>query len=139
MPLNFHPAQGTIVVCDFFPGFVAPEMVKRRCAVIVSPRFRNRDNLCTIVPLSTKAPSPIEAYHMQLKFDPPLPSPFDSPTKWVKGDMMYTVSLHRLSLPFIGKDDQGKRVYDQRIISREELSAVQHCLLAGLGILPLTK
>ena len=138
MALNYHPAIGTIVICDF-AGFVAPEMVKRRPAVIVSPRFRNRDNLCTIVPLSTTPPPIVEAFHMQLRFDPPLPSPYESDLKWVKGDMLYTVSLGRLSLPFRGKDELGKRIYDQRIISPEELASVQRCLLAGLGISGLTK
>jgi mRNA interferase MazF len=50
MSLPYHPKQGTIVICDF-KGFVSPEMVKRRPAVIVSPRLRKREGLCTIVPL----------------------------------------------------------------------------------------
>jgi len=52
MSLLYHPKQGAIVICDF-KGFVPPEMVKRRPAVIVSPRMRKREGLCTIVPLST--------------------------------------------------------------------------------------
>jgi uncharacterized protein YifN (PemK superfamily) len=139
MPLNIHPAIGSILICDFCPGFVAPEMVKRRCVVVVSPRFRNREGLCTVVPLSTTPPSPVEPYHMKLCFDPPLPSPYDSDYKWVKGDMLYTVSFGRLGFPFIGKDGDGKRQYDKRIVSKEELSAIQQCLLAGLGISILTK
>jgi len=138
MPLNFHPEIGSILICDFFPGFVAPEMVKRRCVVTVSPRFRHRDGLCTVVPLSTTPPPQIEPYHKKLFFNPPLPSPYASEFKWVKADMLYTVSLGRLSLPFKGKDESGKRIYDPRIISREELLAVQRCLLAGLGISALT-
>ena len=138
MALNYHPAIGTVVICDFH-GFVPPEMVKRRPAVIVSPRLRKREGLCTVVPLSTTPPPVVEAYHMQLRFDPPLPSPYESAFKWVKGDMLYTVAMGRLSLPFCGKDELGKRMYDQRIISPEDLASVQRCILAGLGISGLTK
>jgi mRNA interferase MazF len=30
MPLKFHPEPGTILICDYTTGFIAPEMVKRR-------------------------------------------------------------------------------------------------------------
>ncbi|MDY6930077.1 MAG: type II toxin-antitoxin system PemK/MazF family toxin [Pseudomonadota bacterium] len=69
MPLQIHPEQGTIVICDF-KGFVPPEMVKRRPAVVISPRLRRRQRLCTIIPLSTTPPNPIEAYHRKLHVGP---------------------------------------------------------------------
>ena len=59
MALKFHPKPGTILVCDFRQGFRAPEMIKRRPVVVVSPRLRNRTDLCTVVPLSTIEPRPI--------------------------------------------------------------------------------
>jgi len=62
MAIKYHPEIGTIVICDF-KGFVKPEMIKRRPAVIISPRIRYRDKLCPIVPLSTTPPNPIMAYH----------------------------------------------------------------------------
>jgi mRNA interferase MazF len=134
MTLPYHPKQGTIVICDF-KGFVSPEMVKRRPAVIVSPRLRKREGLCTIVPLSTTPPKVIEAYHYKLYIDPVLPEPYNAEFHWVKADMVYTVSLDRLFLPFFGKD-QGKRSYDKRVISKDELVNIQQCILAGLGIIP---
>ena len=115
MSIPFHPEQGTIVICDF-KGFVPPEMVKRRPAVIVSPRLRNRGRLCSIVPLSTTPPKPIAPYHYKLHVDPVLPAPYDAKFHWVKADMVYTVSFDRLFMPFNGKDDSGKRIYDVRII-----------------------
>ncbi|MEI6758802.1 MAG: type II toxin-antitoxin system PemK/MazF family toxin [Chlorobium sp.] len=130
MSLPYHPKQGTIVICDF-KGFLPPEMVKRRPAVIVSPRLRKREGLCTIVPLSTTPPKVIEAYHYKLYIDPVLPEPYDAEL----ADMVYTVSLDRLFLPFFGKD-QGKRSYDVRVISKDELVNIRQCILAGLGIIP---
>jgi len=41
MSIKFNPEQGLIVICDF-KGFVPPEMVKRRPAVVISPRLRQR-------------------------------------------------------------------------------------------------
>lgn len=138
MAINFHPDPGTIVVCDF-TGFVAPEMIKRRPAIVVSPRFRQRDNLCSIVPLSTSRPKSICAYHCQIDLDPVLPAPYDAARMWVKADMLNAVSFSRLSLPYVGKDEQGKRAYDVRHISDEDLEMVVKCLLNGLGLGRLTE
>ena len=134
MSLPFDPRPGTIVICDF-RGFVAPEMVKPRPAVVVSPKLRRRDRLCTIVPLSTSTPSKIEDYHFLLTIDPPLPWPFDSPTCWVKGDMLYTVSYERLNLPH-QKPQGGKRCYIQIEISNGDLQKIRRCIQFGLGINP---
>ncbi|WP_293675629.1 type II toxin-antitoxin system PemK/MazF family toxin, partial [Thiolapillus sp.] len=99
MPIQIHPEQGTIVICDF-KGFVPPEMVKRRPAVVISPRLRRRQHLCTVVPLSTTPPNPVAAYHHKFTLDPVLPKPYNSKIQWVKADMLYTVSFDRLYLPF---------------------------------------
>ena len=137
MPIQFHPEQGTIIICDF-KGFVVPEMVKRRPAVIISPRLRRRDRLCTVVPLSTTAPSPIASYHHKLHIDPPLPKPYNEKAHWVKADMVYTVSFDRLYLPHGGKDTNGKRIYDVRIIDKADIIKIQQCVLHGLGLTHLT-
>ncbi|MCK7581059.1 MAG: type II toxin-antitoxin system PemK/MazF family toxin [Chromatiales bacterium] len=135
MPIRFHPEQGTIVVCDF-DGFKAPEMVKRRPAVVVSPRLRSRGELCTIVPLSTTEPNVIAPYHFRLHVDPPLPAPYNARTHWVKADMLYTVSFARLSLPFDGKDASGRRRTIVRLIDEADLRQIQNCLLHALGLAP---
>lgn len=138
MGLDFHPQQGAIVICDF-KGLQEPEMVKRRPVVVISPRFRRRGKLCTIVPLSTTPPSEIANYHYKLLLDPPLPPPNDKPFCWVKADMIYTVSFDRLMLPFEGKDNSGKRIYDQRVLSDDDFRIIQKCLLHGVGLSKLTE
>lgn len=137
MALRFHPEIGTIAICDF-NGFIKPEMVKRRPVVIVSPRFRNRNGLCTVVPLSTTPPNPVMAYHYKLKLDEPLPSPYNSPFHWVKGDMLATVSFNRLYLPHTGKDATGQRTYIIKVIEDIDLRNVRECILHGLGLSCLT-
>lgn len=92
MALRFHPHPGTIVICDY-SGFVPPEMTKRRPAIVVSPRFRLRAGLCTVVPLSTSKPQNGADYHCELSFDPPLPPPYDQPRAWVKADLMAAVAF----------------------------------------------
>ena len=137
MPLQYHPTPGTIVICDF-KGFVLPEMVKRRPAVVVSPRFRERTDLCTIVPLSTTEPTKVMPYHHRLYLNPNLPQPYDAMIQWVKADMFATVSFQRLNLPFKRKDDGGKREYDIRIIDNVDLQKVRECMLHALGLSYLT-
>lgn len=137
MAVHFHPEQGAILACDF-RGFEAPEIVKRRPVVVISPRLRHRTGLCTVVPMSTTEPRQLEAYHYRLHTDPALPSPYDSPAHWVKADMVYTVSFDRLFLMFRGKDDQGVRVYDQRVIDQADLLKIQEAVLHGIGLTRLT-
>jgi mRNA interferase MazF len=137
MALKIHPEIGTIVLCDFY-GFVEPEMTKRRPAIVVSPRFRQRDNLCTIVPLSTTTPKNVMPYHCVLEFDPPLPRPYREPRMWAKCDMLSTISFNRLALPFSGKDSFGKRIYDIRVINALEMKMVRECILHALNLSELT-
>ena len=139
MPLSYHPKPGTIVICDFNRGFVPPEMVKKRPALVISPKFRKRNNLCTIIPFSTTIPDPIMPYHYRLCFDPPLPSPYNSSTQWAKGDMLYTVSFDRLSMPFVRKKANGKRIYDIRTIDEADFIKIKKCVLNALGMTNLTE
>jgi mRNA interferase MazF len=54
MGIQFAVAPGIILLCDYSRGgFQAPEMVKRRPAIVISPRLRHRDGLCTVVPVSS--------------------------------------------------------------------------------------
>lgn len=126
-----------MLVCDF-SGFRQPEMIKRRPVVVISPRFRQRDGLCTVVPLSTTKPRTVCEYHCQLSFDPVLPAPYSEALMWVKADMICAVSFDRLSLPYMGKDQDGKRLYDIRHISDVDLRQVQVCVLNGMGLSRLT-
>jgi mRNA interferase MazF len=133
MTLSTHPLPGTILRVDLSEGFSPPEMVKRRPAIVLSPPIRGRQRLCTIVPLSTTAPTRIEPHHIKLTLDPPLPAPYDKPEMWVKGDIVLTVGFHRLRLLYAGQE-QGQRVYDIRVLDPETLNKVKQCVRAGLGL-----
>ncbi len=131
--ISHHPLPGTIVRVDLSEGFRPPEMVKRRPAIILSPKLKGREQLCTIVPLSTTAPKSPQPHHMLLQLSPPLPYPFDSQRMWVKGDIVLTVAFHRLRYLF-SKWDDGKRVYDIRVLSNGDLARVKECVRQGIGL-----
>lgn len=133
MTVVSHPLPGTIVRVDLSEGFRPPEMVKRRPAIVLSPPIRGRELMCSIVPLSTKAPRPILSHHMSITLDPPLPAPYSNPRMWVKGDIVLTVAFRRLRLLFSGWSD-GQRVYDVRILDEETFASVQDCVRSGLGL-----
>jgi uncharacterized protein YifN (PemK superfamily) len=77
-------------------------------------------------------------YHHRLVIDPVLPEPYDAEICWVKADMLYTVSFDRLHFPFKGKDGNGKRIYDVRVIDKADLLKIQQCVLHGIGLTALT-
>jgi mRNA interferase MazF len=133
MPLTFHPEVGTVVICDYSTGFKVPEMVKRRLAVVISPRLKRRDGLCTVVPLSESNPEPVEAWHHQVTLPKSPPKPFEGKVKWAKCDMLATVGFHRLSLPF-EKRDGGPRKYVQMRVGNEEMTAIMNGVRSALGI-----
>ena len=136
MPLQYHPKIGTVVICDYQTGFHPPEMQKRRPVVIISPRLRQRNDLCTVVPLSTTPPNPSCDFHCVLS-GLGLPSPYDAQDHWVKADMLATVGFQRLQLPFVGRGS-GTRKYVTKIISDEQLAMVKCCVLHALGMKELT-
>lgn len=138
MPLKYHPEPGTILICDFPKDCREPEMVKRRPVVVLSPRLKRRHGLITVVPMSTTAPRHVTEYHHQLRFDPPLPAPYDSPICWVKGDMLFTVGFDRLNLVRTGRDHEGKRKYLTLQLDRATLTEIHRCVLMGLGLPGLT-
>ena len=137
MAINYHPGQGTILLCDY-QGSKTPEMNKRRPVIVLCNQIHARPNLCTVVPLSTTPPTSMMPYHFKLFTNPPLPSPYNSEFHWVKADMINAVSFQRLSLPTTGKDGQGKRTYDIRQLDAADLRFVQQAVLIGLGLTSLT-
>lgn len=133
MALKFYPEQGSILICDFH-GFHEPEMTKRRPVVVISPKRKNSPRLCTIVPLSTTIPRPIEKYHVRLEIEPLLPEPYSRRVCWAKCDMIYQVSFERLSLPCFGKITDGTRMYYQVPLSPEKLHEIKRAVGAALGL-----
>ena len=134
MALQFAPKMGTIVLVDFDKGFMPPEMVKPRLAVVISPPIKARGKLLTVVPLSTTAPDKIMPYHCQIDIPFELPPRWGNVARWVKGDMINSVSFARTSLLGLGKDAQGQRVYQTNPLQAEQLALIQRCVLAGLGL-----
>ena len=106
----FQPKPGMLLMCDFDTGFKPPEMVKVRPVVVISPgRKRSRARLCTVVPLSSAAPKPVESFHCRIN-PQSLPRTLrrrrDS---WAKCDMLYTVSVDRLDRVRVNRG--GKPTY----------------------------
>jgi uncharacterized protein YifN (PemK superfamily) len=138
MPLQYHPTIGSILVCDFNKGFVAPEMVKRRPVIVISPQIAARHRLCTIIPISTEPPKLVMPYHVDLG-DLSLPSPYENKTNWAKCDMIYSVSFDRLELFRIRKEMGGKREYKEFCISSEDLKRIRAGFLSSVGLFSLTR
>jgi len=123
LPINFHPKRGTVLMCDFTTGFKAPEMVKRRHIVVVSPRYRRHTGLCLVVPFSTVTPHEIEPHHYGIIagsydfFDP-------AKTVWAKCDMLTCVCFERLDrLLLYGR-------YAAPCLRANDLTRISHRLLA---------
>lgn len=132
MALQYQPYQRQILICDF-DGLRSPEMLKRRLVIVLSPKPRRFTGLCTVVPLSTTAPHPPESHHFQLRLNPEMPRPFNGGLKWVKGDMIYTVSLGRLDRPHHRPRRGGGREYIKSLLPPDDFLSVQACVKAALG------
>ena len=130
--LTHHPQMGELLMCDF-TGFKVPEMIKTRPVVVVSPRRRGASvRLCTVVPLSTVAPNPVLKYHHQM--DPQsLPLPLrKKAVSWAKCDMLYAVSLDRLSRVRLKLG--SKRVYMKQQVLYADLDAIRRSVIIALGL-----
>lgn len=139
MPLTYYPAPGEIVLCNYGTGFVAPEMVKLRPVVVVSPRLRRRADLVAVVPLSTTPPDPVEQHHCSFTLAVALPKPFESPQMWAKCDMIATVALSRLDRFRDGRvAGRGARRFTTGKVDATQLGEIRKAILHGLGLGSLT-
>lgn len=138
VPITNHPGVGAILHCDFNAGFTAPEMVKRRPVIVISPRIGARPSLCTVVPLSTEPPEQRMPYHCELA-NLRLPKPYEAGPNWVKGDMVVSVGYHRLDLIRTGKNRFAQREYYRELLPEKDLQRVRACVLHGLGLSVLTR
>ena len=138
MPIQYHPPRGTLLFCDFDNTFKAPEMIKRRPVIVISPPIKTRSGLCTVVCCSTTMPKIMMPYHAQINLLEPPPVSLSS-NFWIKGDMIYTVSFKRLNLIRSGKDASGQRKYYTATLNDEQLNTVCACILHGLNLSFLTK
>lgn len=113
-------------------------MVKRRPVVVISPRLRDRDGLCTVVPLSTTAPRSDVLHQCRLQLAESLPGPFTATEVWAKADMLATVGLVRLDLFRTGRGPDGRRIYLKPLISADDLDRIRACVLHAIGLGRLT-
>ncbi len=124
-----YPKAREVLGCDF-RGLITPEMNKRRPVVILSYSHA-RPGLAVVVPLSTTAPIPPEAWHYELTQG----SQWDRQRRWVKADMIYAVSLRRLFYWRVGRFESGGPILLQDFrISRNDFTAVQEAVLSALKI-----
>jgi mRNA interferase MazF len=138
MSIEYHPPRGAIVCANFGQGFKVPEMVKRRLCVVISPPIAARVGLCTVVPLSRTTPDPVMSYHYEFQIPFQMPPKWGNVSRWVKGDMVCAVGFHRLDLLRLGKDRNGTRQYQLNTLSQIHLRNISNCVLAGMGLPPLT-
>lgn len=139
MAITYHPKRGTIVCANFDQGFKVPEMVKRRLCVVISPPIEARVGLCTVVPLSKSAPEEVQAYHYRFQIPFQMPPKWGNGPRWAKCDMVCAVGFHRLDLLRLGKDKTGARQYQLNTLSSIHLHKISNCVLASLGLPPLTE
>jgi mRNA interferase MazF len=135
MPLPFPPNRGEVLICDFQNYMPKGEMVKLRPIIVLSPSIAQRMDIVTVVALSTTQPLTILNYHLEITFDPPYSIKYPSKTMWLKGDMIYTMSLSRLSRPHSKNLSTGQRIYPKRFIDASVMKDVERCVLASLGIM----
>jgi len=125
MALTIHPKAGMIVVCDF-SGYMIPEIVKVRPVVIISPNHISRPGLCTVVPLSTTPPNPIQPYHYKLIGSP---FPHDPTDVWAKCDLVASVSFARLDRVKIARG-----TYNVFYVSMEQVREIRICSALSIGV-----
>jgi mRNA interferase MazF len=111
-------------------------MIKRRPAVVVSPRLPHRDGLCTVIPLSGTEPAHDVAYCVKLTLTKPFPPPFDETLWWAKCDMIATVGFDRLDFFRSGRDQDGKRKYLHPVLPASDMARIKSGILAALGMTP---
>lgn len=131
MPLPYHPKPGTIVICDYTPGFRPPEMVKRRPAITISPKLKRRNDLVAVIPLSETCPEPLEDWHHRIDLE--IPDPWGNGPRWAACDHVATVGYARLNLPYTKYPVTGARRFVQ-IELDDQIAELRRKAALALGI-----
>jgi len=133
MSLTYHPRQGEVLMCDYGAGgFIAPEMVKTRPIVVLSPKRLNAQT-CLVVPLSTTTPT-VQLSHHHIINPMSLPRALRQEVSWVKGDMVTHVAVSRLDRVRYRRSVDGRRVYESTIVLEADWRAIQICIRHSLGL-----
>lgn len=141
IPRGIRLAAGQIVMVEFgpdprevaAPGLmvgplgVRPEMYKERHGIVIA----TTNGLTTVVPLSTKAPPEVRAFHIRIPAGK-YASMSTTEDSWVKADLITTVSNLRVDRPFVA----GRR--DTVILNKVDLTAVRGAVLNAIQLGRLT-
>jgi mRNA interferase MazF len=127
MSIQYHPQLGEALWCEY--DGLAPEMIKRRLAVVLTPKACHRSRIATVVPVSTTPPDVIRPWHVCLSRDP-LPQG-GAADVWVKCDMVNVVSFARLSNYHYRWN--GRREYRKLHVSIDDLRRIREGVLASFG------
>lgn len=120
MALNHFPKPKMVLSCDY-EGFKKPEMIKPRPVIVLSSS-RARPDLCIVVPLSRTPPEILQKWHIPLS----RASSWDRQKRWVKCDMINTVSFRRLDRWMKGNNQRtGKRMYLSFKISDDDFNLIK--------------
>lgn len=135
MPLQHPPRRGAILLCDYgLGGFKKPEMIKKRPAVVISPRRHNQSRLATVVALSKAPNDPPDRFGIEVRMPPEVPEPFNQPECWAKCDMVNRVGLKRLDLFRSERAEDGRRQYIDVALSNDELAEIVSAVAASIGL-----
>jgi len=129
------PGESVCLLCPHswnpFASWGKPEMIKCRPVVVLGPKRRDNKHTATVVVLSTKEPKYPQRYHRKIVFEKTLPRPFNKNIMWVKGDMIYTLSIERMERPF--KWIRGRPLYKNYFLPNEEFDKVLDCVRSVMG------
>jgi mRNA interferase MazF len=108
-------------------------MVKPRPVIVVSPREEHYNKrTCIVVALSTTAPSPVKPYHVKIELPGTLPNGLAKHC-WVKGDMIYSLSLNRMDFYRFPRGLDGKRKYYYDQLHSETMKKIRKAVGYALG------
>ena len=111
-------------------------MVKAWPVIVVSPKPEHYyTGLCIVACLSTTVPDPVREFHLLLDLPGALPEGLDRQC-WLKGDMIYTVSLERLDFYRKGRDARGRRAYYQERFYGQTLREIRRAVACACGFVP---
>ncbi|MEB1300990.1 type II toxin-antitoxin system PemK/MazF family toxin [Xanthomonas campestris pv. campestris] len=135
MSLTHHPQPGEIFYCKFPDEYMHGEMIKTRPVIVLSKQLTGRPRLVNIVPISMTPPDPVGPHHV-LVGAAYMPKRLRDRAgdRWVKCDMIYTMSLDRLELVTGHRDARGKRTYDKGALPPALLREIRVAIASCLGI-----
>ena len=135
MGLTFHPKPGEIFMCEFPTEYMHGEMIKKRPVIVLNRQLPGRSKLVNIVPISMTAPQPACSHHVEIERSH-LPKGLRDKEgeRWVKCDMIYTMSIERLELVQGHRDRSGKRVTDKGSLPPALLLAIRLATANCIGV-----